>query len=93
MSTFYENASRKMSQNTFDDTSTSIQVIAWCRQATQFTRANIDPSLCYPMMSLGHNELFCIWSLVGRRTGSESKWVSLVSRKQSAIANDMYSFH
>ena len=45
------------------------------------------------MVSLGHNVLICIWSLVGRRTGSESKWVSLVTRKKGAIANDMYSSH
>ena len=45
---FLSNVAKWMSQNTFDDKSTLVQVIA-----------NVDPDLCHHKVSLGHNELMC----------------------------------
>ena len=39
-----------------DDKSTLVQVMAWCRQATAITSANVDTDLCGHIASLGHNE-------------------------------------
>ena len=36
-----------------------VQVMAWCRQATSHTWANVDLNVCHYMASLGHNELNC----------------------------------
>ena len=44
-----------MSQNTFDDKSTLIPVIDSWRQKAN-TWANVDPTICRQMMSVGHNE-------------------------------------
>ena len=41
-----------------DHTSTLVQVMAWCCQATSHYWANVDPDLCCHMASLGHNELY-----------------------------------
>ena len=40
-----------------DDNPTLVQVMAWCRQATTITWANIDQDLCRQMASLGLSEL------------------------------------
>ena len=41
-----------------DDKSTSVQVMAWCRQATShYLSQCFDPDLCHHMASLGLNEL------------------------------------
>ena len=54
---FCEIALMWMSLDFTDDQSTLVQVMAWCRQATTITWANVDPDLCHHMVSLGHNEL------------------------------------
>ena len=41
----------------YDDKSTWVQIMAWCRQATSITWANVDPDPCCHIASLGHNEL------------------------------------
>ena len=46
-----------MSLDFIDDQSALVQIMAWCRQATSITWANVDPDLCRHMVSLGHNEL------------------------------------
>ena len=40
-----------------DDVSILVHVMAWCRQATSRTWANVDPNLCRHMVSPGHNVL------------------------------------
>ena len=46
-----------MSQSTFDDNSTLVQVMAWCHQATSHYLYQFDQYLWYHMVSLDHNEL------------------------------------
>ena len=46
-----------MSQNTFDDKSTLVQAMAWCRCATSHYLFKVDPGICHHTASLGHNEL------------------------------------
>ena len=46
-----------MPQDTFDDMSTLVQVIALCLQQQAITWANVDPDLSRHMASLGHREL------------------------------------
>ena len=46
-----------MSLDFTNDQSTLVQVMAWCRQATTITWANVDPDICRYMVSLGYNEL------------------------------------
>ena len=52
-----EIALRWISLDLTDDKSTLFQVMAWCRQATIFIWANVDPDLCRYMVAPGHNEL------------------------------------
>ena len=54
---FYEIALRWMPPDLTDDKSTSVQVMAWCRQATSHYLSNVDPDLCRQIASLGLNEL------------------------------------
>ena len=42
-------------QNTFDDKSTMVQVMAWCHQATSHYLCQCFPILCCHMASAGHN--------------------------------------
>ena len=51
-STFREFAPKWMSQNTFDDKPTLVQVMAWCCWKQTITWANVDPD----MAPLNHNE-------------------------------------
>ena len=44
-----------MQQDIFDDKSTLVQVMAWCRQQRAITWLNVDPVLYRHMASLGHN--------------------------------------
>ena len=46
-----------MPQKTFDDKSTSVQVMAWCCQATSITWANVDLYICCHIAWLGLNEI------------------------------------
>ena len=46
-----------MCQNTYDDRSTLVQVMAWCCQAPRHYLSQGDRDLCYHMVSLGRNEL------------------------------------
>ena len=48
-----EIALKRMSLHLTDDKSTSVQVMAWWRQATSHYMNHLDP--CRHMMSLGHN--------------------------------------
>ena len=43
-------------QKTFDDRSTLVQVMAWCRQAPSHYLTQCQPNLCHHMTSLDHNE-------------------------------------
>ena len=52
-----EIALRWMSLYLIDDTSTLVQVMAWCRQATSHYRNQCWPDLCRHVMTLGLNEL------------------------------------
>ena len=47
---------RWMWQSTFDDMTTSVQVMAWCRQATTLTRANVDQA--WFRLVASHGQLF-----------------------------------
>ena len=53
----YEIALRWLSQDFTYDISTLVQVMAWCRQATTITWANVVPDHCRHMPSLGLNEI------------------------------------
>ena len=43
-----------MHQNTYDDKSALVQVMAWCHQATYHCLSQVDLDLCNHMVSLGH---------------------------------------
>ena len=51
-----------MPQDTFDDRSTLVQVMALCLQQQAITWANVDQDLSGHMASLGHKELSLIKS-------------------------------
>ena len=57
MSTFCEIAPRQMPQNTFEDKWTTVQVMAWCRQATSHYLSQCWHIYILPMASLDQNEL------------------------------------
>ena len=49
----HDNDLRRMPQDLTDDKSTLVRVMAWCRQATTITWANVDSVPCRLMVSLG----------------------------------------
>ena len=55
--TWCEIALRGMPQNTVDDNSTLIQLMALCHQATNHDLSQYCPNLWHPMASLGHGVL------------------------------------
>ena len=68
-----ELAIRRMSLDLTDEKSTLVQIMAWCRQATTITWANVDPDLCLHMASLGPSEIII---LVIFKLMSSIHWVS-----------------
>ena len=56
-SIYFEITLMWMPQNIFDDLSTLVPVMVWCRQAKNHYMGNIDPDVCRLMTSLGHNKL------------------------------------
>ena len=46
--------------NSTRDKSTLVQVMVWCRQATNHYWANVDTDICRYRVSLGHNELIML---------------------------------
>ena len=59
-----------MQENTFDNKSALVKVMAWCIKQQAIIWANIDPDLCCYKASQSHSELiFCVspdtlWTLL-----------------------------
>ena len=47
--------------NTFDNKSTLVQVMAWCRQATDHNLGNVIPYLFLYIASLGPKSIATLW--------------------------------
>ena len=58
----HDNVLRWMPHDLTDNQPTSVQVIAWCRQASTITWADVDSVPCRLMALLGHNDLIFVQS-------------------------------
>ena len=74
MSASCEIALRWMPENTFDDKSTLVQVMAWCHQATSHYWANVVPELCRHRASRGHKELTALLLRYFSRSCQDLYW-------------------